>query len=133
MKKEFDQERLQGIERILLDPDILVQFAMALKEEREARIQAESKLNQLLNEKQESSPIEKRDSTKNEVSASKPNLKVSEAAKELGVSMKTLYRRIAEGELKAQRLSPTCLRIETSDFVAFKNGLKERKPYTRKK
>lgn len=61
------------------------------------------------------------------------NLTVNEAAKDLGISAKTIRRRIDSGEIPVLRIAANCIRIELSDFEAYKVGLKARKPYTRKK
>lgn len=61
------------------------------------------------------------------------DLKVSDVAKALGVCSKTVYRLIADGKLTALHLSPTCIRIDATDFEAYRDSMKARKPYTRKK
>jgi len=60
------------------------------------------------------------------------DLTVNKIADDLGVSTKTIYRRIASGELPALRLAANCIRIDEADYSKFKQNLKARQPYTRK-
>ncbi|MDD5017601.1 MAG: helix-turn-helix domain-containing protein [Eubacteriales bacterium] len=59
-------------------------------------------------------------------------LKISQVAKDLGVSNLTVYRRIYSGELKALHLSASCVRIDEFDLLEYKSAIKQRKPYVRK-
>lgn len=53
---------------------------------------------------------------------------VQEAAERLNVCKKTILRRIADGSLKASRLSYRCIRIDTVDLESFIEKRKMEKP-----
>lgn len=57
---------------------------------------------------------------------------VNQAAESLGVSTKTIYRRILSGELQAEHVANNCIRIDEADFETYRASIKARKPYTRK-
>jgi excisionase family DNA binding protein len=47
--------------------------------------------------------------------------------------LKTVYRKIAAGEIRAQRISANCIRIAEDDLEQYRQALKDRQPYTRQK
>ena len=51
-------------------------------------------------------------------------LSPSQAAKQLGVCKKTIYRRIADGSLPAVRLAAKTIRIDEKELDAFVDKLK---------
>lgn len=133
------------MQMLLTDPDFIIMLAQALKGEREARKAAEMR-SQLLLKEWSNVPrcevslydqVAQKTVNKNEMSLpeqipNQTNLSVIQIAELLNISTKTVYRRIAAGELPVQRLSANCLRVEMADLEAYKNGLKQRTPYTRK-
>lgn len=49
-------------------------------------------------------------------------LTVKQTAGKLGVSSKTVFRYIADGKLKAYKLSQRCVRIDETDLEKFVKG-----------
>ena len=61
------------------------------------------------------------------------DLTVKQAAEQLNVSTKTIYRAIQSGVLPVMRIGGgKDIRIDADDFTLYRASLKSRKPYTRR-
>ncbi len=61
--------------------------------------------------------------TRDEVLAAKRSMDLARAAAYLGVSVKTLRRRIADGTLRAYRVGPRAIRVTLEDLETLKTPI----------
>lgn len=52
-------------------------------------------------------------------------LSIKQAAEQMGVHPKTLYRYIDAGKLPIHKLSPKCIRVDECDIAAYMDSIKE--------
>jgi excisionase family DNA binding protein len=134
----LDKGKLKDIEELLSDTDYLdcvIILANALKAERAARIGVETLLKEIVSQK-DAKPVENRSDSKNksinrnsykntiqnDTIMANQNAKMyspEEVAQKLGVSRKTIHRRIQDGSIIAVRLSPKMLKIPESEVKRF--------------
>lgn len=119
---KFSEEQLKDIERTFLDPEYLIMLANALKAERNARIEAEIRLNQILSAHREKSVYTNNASIHSNTSQGSA-LTLKQAAQRLNVCTKTVSRRIKEGKLRAYTIGEkgrgTLVRITEADLQSY--------------